>query len=209
MNSREAAEILQSTDVKDLFAENFGGGVEVKPRSYPVVVDHVPTSFRITLKTQELEYQVIEEHNNLPGSSIVDARWIKPPSRRSSTQTAASLALHLNSAQATNQVIRNGLLIANKRVTAQKMLSEPRRCFKCHNAGGSHLAAACPQDQDICGKCSGKHRTFDCVVSESSKMKCPACSKQGHAAGDVTCLVFQQQRKLYLSSNPLNYYRFY
>ncbi|KIJ41379.1 hypothetical protein M422DRAFT_255570 [Sphaerobolus stellatus SS14] len=99
MNSREAAEILQSTDVKDLFAENFGGGVEVKPRSYPVVVDHVLTSFRITLKTQELEYQVIEEHNNLPGGSIVDARWIKPPSQRSSTQTTASLALHLNSAQ--------------------------------------------------------------------------------------------------------------
>ncbi|KIJ46800.1 hypothetical protein M422DRAFT_249535 [Sphaerobolus stellatus SS14] len=125
MNSQEVAKVLQSTDVKDLFAKNFGGNVEVQPRSYPIVADHVPTTFKITLKMQELEYQMIEEQNGLPRDSIVNARWIKPPSRQTSTQITASLALHLNSAEATNQVIQSGLLIANKSVPARKLLFKP------------------------------------------------------------------------------------
>ena len=62
---------------------------------------------------------------------------------------------------------------------------EVKNCFKCQKEG--HIAFHCPDKSDthICGRCTGTHKTQDCVL-DNSKLKCVNCGGK-HKSGDAKC----------------------
>ena len=60
---------------------------------------------------------------------------------------------------------------------------EPLRCFKCQRFG--HHQARCASENHICGVCSQRHPTEECIsklkAKEVTTPKCPNCNKKHHA----------------------------
>ena len=69
--------------------------------------------------------------------------------------------------EATNHIIRDGIVIAGKRSWARQLHRELRRCLKCQSLSANHLAAECKQP-NVCGTCGKEHRTAKCEVEDSN-----------------------------------------
>jgi len=120
----------------------------------------VPFSFR---PTEPSNLHEIEEQNQLPQFSILSARWLKPPSRRSEDQTHSHCIISLNSAESANIMIRDNITIAGKRVCPSKFKKEPLRCLHCQCWG--HRAIACSSQVDVCATCRQDHHTSNCTTT--------------------------------------------
>ena len=83
---------------------------------------------------------------------IAWARWIKPISRRSPTQTCCHAIFSLKSPQAANSILTHGMVVHQKKVYAEKCKKEPLRCLKCH--GWGQMARECSAAVDTCGMCT-------------------------------------------------------
>jgi hypothetical protein len=187
MDTNIAAQDLRARPISSILARSFGDNATIKQPTYPVVLDHVPTTYDTDSWRYKAAMRDLEHINNLPERSIKDTRWIKPVKQRASTQTTASLIVTFDSANMANKIIRHGLIIEYKRVHARKPQIQPRRCFKCHKIGVSHLASTCPQKHDTCGKCSAEHKTSECNISDQEQLRCPVCEMTGHVASDSDC----------------------
>ena len=88
-----------------------------------------------------LEVHRVEKDNNLPMGSLLHACWIKPPYRRTHEQTCVHIILVASTAEVTNKILTNGLLVCQKRVYTEKCKKEPTRCLKCQ--GWDHLSYNC------------------------------------------------------------------
>lgn len=208
MDTPAAASWLKSDGVMQSFLTKYGGTSIIKDRSYTVVAEYVPTT--VNLETEpHTEYKRIEDANDLRAMSVLSAKWIKPPHRRTQGQRTAHLLIGFKTIEAANTAIRNGLYIAGKRVTNRKLIQEPRRCMKCQGIGGGHLAAECPQVADTCGTCAGAHRTETCQISDSRGYRCANCQTRGHAAWDRTCPAFLSSAARLTERNPDNKYRYF
>lgn len=109
------------------------------------------------------------------------------------------IKLWLTSAVVRNDIVRRGELFLpgrRCRVALPDLNFEVKRCFKCQQYG--HLVKDCKATTDVCGKCTGNHRTSLCTVKDQSKMKCINCMRVprknnstptgvGHPSGDKTC----------------------
>ncbi|TFK57978.1 hypothetical protein BDN72DRAFT_782662, partial [Pluteus cervinus] len=142
--------------------------VEAKfvPQTYNVLIRYVPivTDF-------DTELDEICEMNGLPRGTIVRMRWIKPVEKRNTTQKYAYAIATLNSIDATNSIISNGLWIRGKKAPAERETKDPTRCMKCQ--GFDHWAKECKHAHDVCTNCAGKHRTRDCTAP--GVRKCANC----------------------------------
>lgn len=185
MKTRKAVEMLKSEEVKEDFARNFGGDIKIKARSHSVVVEHVPVGFMPDIS---IELCKVETVNSLETQSLIKAKWIKPPCKRMPGQKVAHLIITTVSAEAANAILHHGIVISRKRVFGRKLLQEPRRCYKCQGIGMAHIATACPQQGDTCGRCARSHKTTECQVDEPEQFKCANCNANRHAAGDRACL---------------------
>ena len=83
----------------------------------------------------------------MDSTTITSARWAKAPDRRAPNQRTAHLLLSLNSVDAANRAITNGLSICNKRCHVERAKREPTRCLKCQ--GWNHFAKECTAENDM------------------------------------------------------------
>ncbi|KAH9950180.1 hypothetical protein B0H21DRAFT_656965, partial [Amylocystis lapponica] len=208
LNTAQAASWLRRPEKTASFVQHFGGErTLVKERTFPTVVEYVPISFD---PSSDLALRVAEGRSGLDPDSIVRANWIKPVNRRSTTQSFAHAIIRFNSPKAANSAIRDGLVIAGRRVWGRKLLQEPLRCLKCQKLGVAHLASECKQIHDTCGTCgSVSHTTSTCDVTDRAKHWCANCRTGGHAAWDRACPAFLAARDRLLDRQPDAQYRFF
>ena len=152
LNSKEGADWLREPGIIDNFIDSFASGAVLRDRNYHVLLKWVPI---VLDPTNRAHLREIEEVNCLPEHSVHKMRWIKPTIRRQAGQTKAHAILTLNSADAANRTIRDGLEICGARSKAERSKQEPLQCLKCR--GWEHKAQACEATLDTCGTCGENH----------------------------------------------------
>ncbi|KAF5371838.1 hypothetical protein D9615_009532 [Tricholomella constricta] len=211
MNSTEAATWLRGEDVKKLFVEKFGAEVELKDRSYPLLVEFVPTSLGDNAAEAVRE---IERVNGLGEGEVTQAKWVRAPHTRTNpNQKSAHLIVSCRTKETANKAIDKGLVIEGKRVAAKKLDQEPRRCLKCQFYGKGHIAQECKQIHETCGTCAGQHRSKDCKETDMRKLCCVNCRarrwRDNHSSADRLCPVFLEAKERLKSRMPELKYKFY
>jgi len=138
---------------KATFTSTFGSTSVVRMRSILVIVEYVPMSHSPDMM---LEHRRIERDSGLTEDSLLATRWIKPMQRHAPGQQCAHLIACFQTPEAANLAMREGIVIAGKRVWAQHMQKEPRRCLCCQSLTARHVAAKCNQPV-ACGTCGKDH----------------------------------------------------
>ncbi|KAJ7123708.1 hypothetical protein C8R44DRAFT_620911, partial [Mycena epipterygia] len=156
---------------------------------------------------------MIEDANGIERGQLTQARYIKPLERRHKGQRTAHTIFGFASREAANHAIRHRIFVDGKRVSAQKLLTEPIRCLKCQVIGTNHTAASCPSVHDVYARCGQMHRTGACMVSDAERA-CSNCraakrSYHGHGAADRGCPVFVDKLQYALERNPEANYRYF
>lgn len=121
----------------------------------------------------------------------------------------AHLSINVASALEANAIICSGIIIMGKRVFGRKLVQEPRCCYKCQGIGVAHIAANCPQENSMCGRCVGSHRTAEYMVESPAESKHINCNAAGHAVRDRACPKFEAQHAKFIANNEANKYCFF
>jgi len=138
---------------KATFMARFSRSVVMRDRATLVLVEFVP----VTHSPDALaENRRIECNSGLKEGVLLSTRWIKLVQRCVLGQQAAHLIALFKTNEVANSMIKEGIVIAGKRVWARQMRKEPRRCLKCQSLTARHLAAECNQ-KGVCGTCSKDH----------------------------------------------------
>ena len=195
--SKEAADWVRQPLNEIAFTEAFSKGLHIRERTFNLVAPRVPIIFKPDNSDHIKE---IEEVNRLREHTIHKVRWIKPIGRRRVGQTHAFAILSITSADCTNLLIRDGLIICNTRIRPTKQKFEPIQCMKCRRWG--HFAGECSADKDVCGTRRGKHRTSGC--QNKDKRWCVTCESSDHASWDRSCPEFSRRCYLVDKRNPEN-----
>lgn len=178
MNESEAQR-LREDDTKQAFINKLDANATFKDRSYPIVMQFVPISFNPS-KRENLAN--LERENGWKEGSVLTARWIKPPERRTNDQQVAHILATLGDPQTANAILRDGFTIDQLKLQARKNKREPLRCAKCQHYG--HFARECISNKDTCAKCAGEHRTSEC--DDKRLLHCTPCGGE-HASWDRVC----------------------
>ena len=206
MGSPDAVQWLKSGTNMTGFLQAFGATLVIKQRAYSTVVKYIPPTFK---PEDHSQLEGIERENNLRTEEILSAHWIKPAHWQKSGQQTAHAIVGFAWPEEANSAIRNGLVIAGKRVWARKLLHEPRRCLKCQQLGVSHMVAECQQDYNMCSSCGEEHRTTDCTIDNPTLYSCANCKETGHVAWDQHCPTFTKLSACYNTKHPENGYCFF
>jgi len=83
----------------------------IKEKSVSIIGEYVPIAHNPDALG---EYSKIKREMGLSPKSIASTQWIKPMMRRTVGQCTAHLIIRLQSPEAANQVIRDGLIIMGK-----------------------------------------------------------------------------------------------
>src|SRR5262249_28303634 len=154
------------------------------PNMYSVVVSYVPVTAQLddpsTLRS-------IEASNGLGAHTIREAKWIKAIGRRNPGQMYAMAELWCINPEIANSMIRDGISVMGRTTTARKPLPEPRRCLKCQQFRGNHMARDCKKPTETCARCAQEHRTEECTTTGAHEMMCANCGENGHGAADKNC----------------------
>jgi hypothetical protein len=202
LNSKELVEWLKDTEVELLFTSALATGATIRARQYTILVPKIP----LTLDpNSDAHIREIEENNRLKKFSLSKIRWIKPESRRRPDQRLAHAFFSLNSAEAANICIRDGILVHGVKTFPSKSKQEPTQCLKCRNWG--HFANQCMATKDTCGTCGGDHWTNAC--SESTKRYCAPCSSVSHASWDRQCPIFLRRCAEFDETHPENALKYF
>ena len=157
LNTSKAAKWIKSPDILWLFKEKYGGSAEARSKHFNVLALYVPITFDPDLDAAKRQ---VEADNRLRKGSLAHARYIKPVQKRSPNQKVAHVILGFETRSDVNAAIaRAWISIGGRRVTAEKLIGEPRRCFKCQNVKGNHMADRCPEKNPKCARCAGEHYT--------------------------------------------------
>ncbi|TDL22021.1 hypothetical protein BD410DRAFT_771028, partial [Rickenella mellea] len=159
MASTTAAQWLRQALVKESFLQKFSSFASIRNRGHTVILEYVPTTYDLG-STFMNDY--IERDNGMDAGEILDARYLKDPTRRTPGQCTAFILMTIRSAQRANTIIRDGIIIEGKTVFGRKNIPEAKRCMKCQSFEASHIAASCKQIHDTCGMCGEMHRTSTC-----------------------------------------------
>lgn len=204
----EGADWVRDPDNAHLFEDCFGGSVTIKPRSYPIIVEFLPTSLASSLVDSLRE---IEDTNSMTTNSIVSVRWMKQPKNWKIGQRSAHAIFTLKSADIANTILRDGFIIEGTRLRARKLEDDPQRCFKCQHYG--HSAIKCNNNFDTCATCAESHPSSECATSRRDKFSCAPCRTNNlpgrHAAWDSSCPVRIEEKKKLLTKRPEGNYRYF
>lgn len=153
----------------------------VKPR-FGIVVHRVPTE-DFTLDREKKEgIEKIMEENDLAekGFEIEDIAWLKKKDRPQGR--SASMGIWLNTPEAAESIINNGLLVGQRYIgSVEPYRVERKRCYHCQRFG--HLAWSC-EEQVKCGHCSGQHDQRHCPPG--IRPRCADCNGE-HPTGHRRC----------------------
>ena len=186
LNNSEAAAWLKDPTRKRAFLDHLGGKVQVKERSYQLVVPFLP----ITVKTDDsATLRAIERESDLTTHSITRMKWIKDPNRRSANQRRVHALVSTTSPHAANHLIKEGLYLDQTRFHPRKDRKEPIRCLKCQRWG--HFSGSCTQKTDTCGICAHEHRDRNC--NSFGTYHCVNCDSDSHSSRDRECPDFQRR----------------
>ena len=197
METKEMAEWLREPTNKKEFMDKLDANMQIKERTYPLVVPRVPISFEPD--NQEHLWE-IEMGNNLEPNTISKARWIKPMYRRHLKQRVAYTTISLSSASEANRFIRDEMYICSARTYPTRLKYEPKQCMKCCKWG--HFSSDCHATVDTCGTCGENHVTREC--KDSSKRFCVACKATDHSSWDRMCPEFQRKSVQFNEMHPEN-----
>lgn len=159
-------------------------------RFYPIIAKYANLEHGEDVILADLKYRNPVLRNHLASIKIIF---------KSQDPNVGHLKLWLTSASVRNDIIKRGELFLpgrRCRVVLPDLNFEVKRCFKCQQYG--HLVKDCKSTTDVCGKCTGNHRTSLCTIKDLSKMKCINCMRNprknspttlgvGHSSGDKTC----------------------
>jgi uncharacterized protein YoxC len=153
----------------------------VKPR-FGVVVHRFPTD-RITLPNNKHDIinQIMEENEmQTRNFNIDDIAWLKQSDKP--LGVTASLGLWLDTAEAAEWVVTNGLLYGQRYIGSVEVYQLRRkRCHRCQKFG--HLAWSCKETMR-CRHCSGEHDRRECPPG--SEARCVDCNGS-HPTGAREC----------------------
>jgi len=206
IESAESARWFEIPANRSKFLTKFGNDVTIKDRTYNIIVENVPVAYNPESPNINAD---IEKKGGLKQGAIVKAKWIKPIARRIPNQRTAHAIISLKSKESANQILRFGLSIEGKKVYGRKLLTEPTRCLKCHSFDGSHVAAECPQEHDVCGTCGAQHHTSTCKVDDPAFYHCINCNSQSHATWSRDCPTFAAKYENYKKRSDDSKYRFF
>jgi hypothetical protein len=187
-NGAEVLAWIRTEGRRDAFATYLEREATIRDRTYPVTINFVPITYRPHL---DADLREIEEINGFKKGEIASAKWYKPEHRRAEGQRYAHCLFHFSTPETANLVLRNGISICHKRVFARKKKKEPIRCLKCQCFG--HIAYSCSSPIDICGTCTGNHRSESCQAYMT--LRCANCGDQGngHASWSRDCPTFRRK----------------
>lgn len=209
MNTKAAASWLRTTRARADFLRQYDGGVAatMKDRSWQIFIDFTPCQLN---PSDESALRGLEDRNDLPKSSIVEARWIKPPEFRNKGQRTALLLMSFGTPAEANRILRDGIYICGKKLWARKNISEPKRCLKCQQLGVRHYAVDCKSIHDVCGSCASiHHNSKQCNITDPDRLYCVNCKTWGHASWDRSCPTFLREKKRLAERQPELKYRYY
>lgn len=117
---------------------------------------------------------------------------------RSTVTKEGHATLWITSRSSRDIILSRGEIFVNGRrcrVVEADLHKEIRRCYRCQQYG--HLLRECRATVDVCGRCSGAHRTSTCEVKDASHYRCSNCKRRPsnrmsysdgkHQAGDRLC----------------------
>jgi hypothetical protein len=182
---------------RTLLEGQFETAISFRCRSYALVLEYLPVQTQIE---SEGFLHRVERENNLPTNSLVAIRWIKPTTRRSPGQCKAFALLQIAEAPIANDILRDGLCIANERISVRKDKKEPIRCAKCQGYG--HIARGCSATTDTCGTCGEQHRTTQCSAYRTTR--CVNCRSLTHTSWSRRCPEFIRRCELLDERYPEN-----
>lgn len=197
----EAANWLLIKDNQRRLCDKIGSNAEFRTRSFNIIAFNV--SLALDPEKDDHRSEICEA-NDLELGTITSAKWAKAIDIRSPTQRTAHLLLTLNSVDAANRAITNGLTICNRRCHVERTKREPIRCLKCQ--GWNHLARDCTEEKDSCGNCAGPHRTNSCLTQDK---RCVSCKTEDHASWSRMCPTFIRKTDEFNSRNPDNLLHFF
>ena len=122
MESAEAAAWVRDPIRKLILTESLGGNIRLKDRTYNLLILFVPIMTKIE-DTATLHN--IEQTNKIPANSIIQMKWIKDPCWPKRDQRVAHALLLLNTPQAANKLIQEGLYHNHGKLHAWKDKKEP------------------------------------------------------------------------------------
>ena len=186
------------------FAVKMGMHARVVERTYKLIAERVPLSFRLD---DEATLREVERAHGLKDGAITQATWIKPPDRRSPGQRTAYVALTIAGVDQANAALK-GLTLAGRQVLVRRDLKEPQRCSKCQRYDG-HFARDCKAEHDTCANCAGAHPTSQCTSKEPHALRCANCKEDGHAAWDRDCPTLRAKVRAQFARQPDAGFRFF
>ncbi|KZP05108.1 hypothetical protein FIBSPDRAFT_682515, partial [Athelia psychrophila] len=207
LNSPEAGRWIRKSRVE--FLRNFGGQTKMAEAEIPVMLENVLVSFCIT----EQSMRGLEKKNTLPMGSVLSARWIKPPAKRTEGQRSAYLVLNFSSPQTANIALRKGMFVLGHRSHARKLVNEPPKCFKCQKVWVrlEHITSKCPSALMVCALCGKAHHTNTCPLNKVDPVHhfCVNCKIYGHGANDKMCGTYLRHLLELNRRNPGNLFKYY
>ncbi|PPQ77571.1 hypothetical protein CVT24_005190 [Panaeolus cyanescens] len=173
------------------FLENLGCTTAIAEKGYRVAVDYVP----IYMNPEDTEERRrIEERNKFTPGTIIEARWMKHPSRRRPGQQVATMQVTVRRARQANQIINEGLKFENKIGEGRRLEVIPCVCYNCQEVDARHIATNCP-NETVCLGCGGPHNHRNCDNYDRQTYYCKNCDVAGdHGPGSKDCPRYLEAR---------------
>ncbi|PPQ81181.1 hypothetical protein CVT24_009472 [Panaeolus cyanescens] len=173
------------------FLENLGCTTTIAEKGYRVAVDYVPV---YTRPEDAEERRRMEERNEFAPGSIIEARWMKHPSRRRPGQQVATMQITMRRARQANRIINEGLKFDNKIGEGRRVEAIPCVCYNCQEVDAKHIAINCPNETTCLG-CGGNHNHRTCDNYDPQTYYCKNCDMQGdHGPGSKDCPRYLEAR---------------
>ena len=192
------------------FAAGIGSQASLKPRTFNIAVEFVPTSINDQLPNL---LRILENDNDLRSNSLITARWMRAPNNWREEQKSAHAIITTHDLSTANNILKKGLIVEGSRLQTRKLEEEPRRCFKCQKFSTTHTAADCSEITHWCPNCAKPHSVDECRVKNRSEYACIGCRSKGipdqHAAWDKKCPSYVGEKAKILERHPEYQYKFY
>ncbi|KAF8574396.1 hypothetical protein K439DRAFT_1319617, partial [Ramaria rubella] len=137
---------------------NLSGHLHITPKTYPILVHGIPTSFETSRDSDDIA-ALLDENCHLVHPSMLQHAEFISWSPQSDKKTHTSLILYLTSLNAANDCIKQHISYCGCLHSMVQFICYPPQCYNCHHF--SHFAQSC-RSATTCGLCSAKHATHDC-----------------------------------------------